>query len=198
MTDGTQAKLEPLALLLEHLGPSPDAAGEAYEALRRNLHRFFEVRGCREAATLCDEVLDRVSRRLADGIDVANLNAYAYGVARLVCLEARRRPAASSLEDIAFEPAAPARAAADPTAACLDACLERLDGETRRQVLTYYAAEGRGRIDGRRQLAEGLGVSATALRLRMLRARLALEQCVHECLARGGRRNTRGHGSTYQ
>ena len=65
-------------------------------------------------------------------------------------------------------------------------------------MLTYYTADGRGRIDGRRQLAGELGVSATALRIRMLRARLALEQCVHECLAGGRRRNTRGHGSTYR
>lgn len=196
MTGDPQAQVEPLALLLERLGPSPDAAGEAYEALRRLLHRYFEVRGRPEAATLCDEVLDRVARRLADGIDIANLPAYAHGVARLVHLEARRRSAASPIEALPAEPATAGAADADPAAACLDGCLDRLDDATRQQVIAYYTSDGRGRIDGRRELARQLGVSATALRLRMLRARLGLERCVEACLSRTTSRNTRGRGNT--
>jgi DNA-directed RNA polymerase specialized sigma24 family protein len=196
LTGDPQATANPLALLLQRLGPSPDAAGDAYESLRRLLHRFFEVRGCHDAAALCDEVLDRVARRLADGIDIANLPAYAHGVARLVHLEARRRPAASPLEALPTEPAAAGAADADPAGTCLDGCLDRLDDATRQQVIAYYTSDGRGRIDGRRELARQLGVSATALRLRMLRTRLALERCVEACLARAASRNTRGGRNT--
>jgi DNA-directed RNA polymerase specialized sigma24 family protein len=196
MTGDPQDHLEPLALLFERLAPSPDAAGEAYEALRRLLQRYFEVRGCPGAPTLCDEVLDRVARRLADGIDIANLPAFAHGVARLVLLEARRRPAASPLEALPTEPAVAEAADPDPVAGCLDGCLDQLDDATRQQVIAYYTSDGRGRIDGRRELARQLGVSATALRLRMLRTRLALERCVEACLARATSRNTRDQGST--
>jgi DNA-directed RNA polymerase specialized sigma24 family protein len=135
-----------------------------------------------------------MSRRLADGVEIADIGAYAHGIARLVLLEARRRPIDSTLDT---EPAAgvdddqPAREA---TAACLDRCLARLGATARAQVLDYYAAEGRRRIDGRKQLAARLGVSATALRLRMLRVRLTLERCVNACT--DATRNTTGRGST--
>jgi DNA-directed RNA polymerase specialized sigma24 family protein len=189
--------VEPLQRLLAQLGPSPEAAGEAYESLRRLLQRFFEVRGCAEAATLCDEVIDRVARRLADGIEIVNLPAYAHGVARLVFLEARRRPDALSLDALSADPAAPAAAADDPAATCLDGCLGRLDEPTRSAVTAYYSSDGRQRIEGRRRLAVDLGVSATALRLRMLRARLGLERCVEACLSRATSRNTHARGDTH-
>lgn len=192
-------RVEPLQRLLQHLGPSPEAAGEAYESLRRLLQRFFEVRGCAEAATLCDEVIDRVARRLADGIEIVNLPAYAHGVARLVCLEARRRPDASPLDALPAEPAAPTLTGDDdPATACLDGCLGRLDEPTRSLVIAYYTSDGRQRIESRRRLAGDLGVSARALRLRMLRARLGLERCVEACLSRTTSRNTRARGNTHQ
>lgn len=197
MTGGPPSA-EPLLRLLEQLGPSPETAGEAYEALRRLLQRFFEIRGCVEAATLCDEVIDRVARRLADGIEIVNLPAYAHGVARLVFLEARRRPDASPLDALPDEPAAPAAADLDPAVPCLEGCLGRLDEPTRSLVIAYYASDGRQRIEGRRRLAIDLGVSATALRLRMLRARLGLERCVEACLSPRASRNGTPRGHTHQ
>ncbi len=187
---------EPLTHLLHRLGPTPDEAGETYEGLRRLLQRFFEVRGRHDAESLADDVLDRLARRLADGTDIADVPAYARGVARLVLLEAYRRPVAAPLDDEPVAVEAPHPPTDDATVACLDRCLERLEPETRRQVIDYYTAEGRGRIDGRKRIAARLGVSATALRLRMLRARLSLERCVGGCLARGAHRNTRPSGST--
>jgi DNA-directed RNA polymerase specialized sigma24 family protein len=191
-------RVEPLQRLLEQLGPSPEAAGEAYESLRRLLRRFFEVRDCPDAATLCDEVIDRVARRLADGIAIVNLPAYAHGVARLVFLEARRRPDALPLDALPADPAAPAPADDDLAARCLDGCLGLLDEPTRSLVIAYYTSDGRQRIESRRRLAVDLGVSATALRLRMLRARLGLERCVEACLARAASRNTHARGNTHQ
>jgi DNA-directed RNA polymerase specialized sigma24 family protein len=192
MTRATRPADAPLTRLLQRLGETPDAAGEAYESLRRLLYRYFEVRGCRDASVLSDEVFDRMSRRLADGVEIADIGAYAHGIARLVLLEARRRPVDGTLD---AEPAAEVdddQQAREATAACLDRCLARLGATTRAEVLAYYAAEGRQRIDGRRQLAVRLGVSATALRLRMLRVRLTLERCVDACTERDTKHNGPG------
>jgi DNA-directed RNA polymerase specialized sigma24 family protein len=196
MTRTTTPADEPLARLLRRLGDTPDAAGEAYESLRRLLCRYFEVRGCRDASTLSDEVLDRMSRRLVDGVEIADVGAYARGIARLVLLEARRRPVDGPLDG---EP--PARVDSDEaereeTSICLERCLGRLGAAARAQVLDYYTADGRGRIDGRKRLALQLGLSATALRLRMLRVRLSLERCVNGCTGRDASRNTSGQGGT--
>lgn len=192
MTRATRPADAPLTWLLQRLGETPDAAGEAYESLRRLLCRYFEVRGCRDAGVLSDEVFDRMSRRLAEGVEIADIGAYAHGIARLVLLEARRRPMDGTLD---AEPAAEVdddQQAREATAACLDRCLTRLGATTRAEVLDYYAAEGRRRIDGRRQLAARLGVSATALRLRMLRVRLTLERCVGACAERDTKHNGPG------
>ncbi len=99
MSVETQAPDEPLLRLLSRLGSSDETAGDAYEALRRLLCRFFEVRGATDADGLTDQVLDRVSRRVRDGVEIADVHAYARGVARLVLLESRRRPAAEPLPD---------------------------------------------------------------------------------------------------
>jgi DNA-directed RNA polymerase specialized sigma24 family protein len=196
MMHDTTSTDEPLTWLLRRLGPTSDAAGEAYESLRRLLCRYFEVRGCRDATVLADEVIDRMSRRLSEGVEIADAGAYARGIARLVLLEARRRPAD---EPLVADPAADPHddsTGREHTAACLERCLEQLDATVRSHVLTYYAADGRGRIDGRRRLAAQLGVSATALRLRMLRVRLSLEHCVRRCAGGGLARNTQGSGGT--
>lgn len=188
-----------LDALLQQLGPTPEAAGDAYESLRRMLCRYFEVRGAQDAATLSDEVIDRLARRLLDGTQIADLGAFARGTARLVLLEARRRPAEETLDGEPAAQAIRAEGAADEVDAdlrCLDRCLARLDDVTRLQITTYYTADGRGRIDGRKRLATSLGVSATALRLRMLRLRFALEQCMRGCLGDPAARNARRPGRT--
>jgi len=187
---------EPLLGLLRRLGSSDEAAGEAYEALRRLLCRHFEVRDCPDAEGLADQVLDRVSRRVSDGVEIGDVHAYARGVARLVLLEARRRPAP---EPLLVEPSiAPedVGGADEEAARCLEQCLDRLDASMRAGVIAYYTDDGRGRIDGRKQLAAQLGLSATALRLRMLRQRLSLEQCVRGCAGRPLGRNSQAMGST--
>ncbi len=169
----------PLGRLLDRLRAAGEDAGQAYESLRRLVSRYFEVRGRPDADVLADEVLDRLARRLDQGTDVEDLGAYARGIARLVLLEAERRPRPASID---VEPPAPEPVHDDEAVhRCLTTCLARLDPEARQQVLAYYTADGRARIDGRRRLAEHLGVSPTALRLRMLRLRVQLEHCILRC-----------------
>lgn len=196
MNDATRSPDDPLGQLLRRLGTSDEAAGEAYEALRRLLCRHFEVRSCVDAEGLADEVLDRVSRRVSDGVDILDVPAFARGVARLVLLEARRRPA---FEPLLVEPSTspePVGGFDEEAARCLEQCLGRLDASMRTGVIAYYTDDGRRRIEGRKRLAAELGVSATALRLRMLRLRLSLEHCVRGCVGSRVGRNTPAPGNT--
>jgi DNA-directed RNA polymerase specialized sigma24 family protein len=174
-----------LARLLERLGPDPDRAGAAYEALRRMLVKFFDWRGAPLPEESADDTLDRLAAKLDEGRRVDDIHSYALGIARLVLLEQWRRPEARL---VAADDAQLARLAApeppddEPRRACLERCLEELPRDSRDLVLQYYVAEGRAKIDNRRRLAEALGVSDNALRSRVQRVRDGLERCIAKCL----------------
>ena len=68
--------------LLERLDLDPARASEAYEALRRQLLRFFlkNQPHC-DAEALVDKVLDEVAKK-PDSYEIRDLAEYAIGVAR--------------------------------------------------------------------------------------------------------------------
>src|SRR5262245_46662758 len=106
---------ESFGQLLQRLDPDRDRAGEQYETLRHILIRFFEWRGAPFPEEHADETFDRVSRKLAAHLEIANIGGYCYEVARLVCLEALkgRDSKSISIDDVARPIAAPAPAPAD-------------------------------------------------------------------------------------
>jgi DNA-directed RNA polymerase specialized sigma24 family protein len=65
---------------------------------------------------------------------------------------------------------------------CLDECLEQLDPESRELALDYYRFEKQVKIDFRKSLARGLGISVNALRIRLLNIRVSLEECIEQRL----------------
>lgn len=169
-----------------------DGNGERrYGELRARLVRLFEWRGARFPEDLADETLGRVARRLGDGIEIRADDPFRYvcGVAHLVFKESLRRERLNNPLDEAPEPVAqPELPDLDPDerVEALRTCLESL-GETQRQlVLDYHRGERRGRIDGRKQLADGLGIELNALRIRVHRLRGRLENCVKSRLGRNG------------
>jgi DNA-directed RNA polymerase specialized sigma24 family protein len=172
-----------LTRLLERLGPDTDEAAAAYEHLRRALVRFFDWRGVWPADECADEALDRLARRLEEETTVSDLRSYAYGIARLVLLERRRRPRLTSIEEAAEIAAAPGAGDDDPREACFDRCLNSLEDENRTLVLRYYEGERRTKITNRRRLAASLGLSDNALRSRVQRLRDRLEHCIETCTA---------------
>jgi DNA-directed RNA polymerase specialized sigma24 family protein len=179
------------AALLRRLRGDDDA-GVAYEILRRRLIRFFRLHVPAEADELSDTTIDRLARRVDEGVQIANVPLYALGIARLVLLEARARHARQQLAEAdptAWPEAEDADAAEthelqQRATSALSACLDRIDAAARRMILDYYAAHGSGRIRGRQDLASELGVSLNALRNRALRLREALEICVRARLGR--------------
>lgn len=164
--------------LLAWLDESREAAGQKYETIRGRLVKLFVNRGCSDAEDLADLTITRVVARLPDVKDdyVGEQIRYFYGVARKVYLESRRR---REIATDTFPPPRPARP--DPVRECLRECLERLPADQRELVLDYYVYEKRAKIDHRKGLAEELGVTANALRLKAHRARIELERCVRRC-----------------
>ncbi len=170
-----------LARLLARLATDPDSAGLEYERLRRTLIRFFDWRGAWPSDECADETIDRLARRLHD-TPVDDVWSYAYGIARMVLLEFRRRPVPESID--AVELAGTTAESADEGAQmqdCLDRCLAELPEDSRALILAYYQGERRAKIANRRRMAAELNVSENALRSRVQRVRDRLEQCMRGC-----------------
>lgn len=193
-TQGRTLDGEALEALLTVLDADRGQAGIKYVELRRSLVLFFGWRGIASPEECADEALDRAGRRLAAGASVepSDLSVYVYGVARNIVHEQWKSAARASAGrprearlPLAHDPQVEDETSrlADRRSACLDACLPRLDPESRLLILGYYEGQRRDRIDHRQVLARELGVSPQSLRVRLHRIRARLLVCLNECLA---------------
>jgi len=179
--------------LLEWLDDGVDSQGERYLEMRRRLVSYFDRRNRTFPDELADETLNRIARTLAESgsIAVRPPARYCYVIARFVLLEdLRRGPRCLPVEAVRTEPYAasgPAGAGGDQPSIreqrleCLDRCLEKLKPEHRHLAIEYYRDAKRMRIDRRRSLADGLGITMNALGIRASRIRSSLEACVDDC-----------------
>lgn len=165
--------------LLNWLGPDRDQAGLKYEQIRVGLINYFTFRAPCDAEDLADETINRVISRLPEIQDQISgeWKRYFYGVARKVQLEYLRRKI----------PQPPAEPIADSERVeveyhCLEQCIKKLSDENRELVLRYYQADGRKKIEERKQLADELGIAPNALRIRAYRIRAALQKCLEKCV----------------
>lgn len=179
---------ESFAALLLFLDADRERAGEKYEELRRTLIRFFEWRGAPFPEEHADETLNRVARKLGEGIEIRNLSGYCYEVARLVFLEstktvASRTESLDSAESGLVAPSDPAeeQIGKELRLSCLEDCLKALPTESAELILEYYQYEKRGQIERRKALAERAGLRREALANRVQRLRDKLEHCVSVC-----------------
>ena len=179
---------EPFEALLLRLSPDRELAGERYELLRTRLISVFSYRGCAHAEELADEALDRAARRLRQmgddfvGSDPAR---FVYGVAWNVARESFRRRSTVPLPE-RWEGPSPALPLGgedeERERACLDRCLELFAPTARSLVLSYYEGEKNARIERRSALAQELGISPNALRLKVHRLTGRLRDCVVRCV----------------
>jgi DNA-directed RNA polymerase specialized sigma24 family protein len=180
---------ESFGKLLDCFDSDRERAGEQYQHLRETLIRFFEWRGASFPEEHADETFDRVSMKLANHVEIANIRGYCYEVARLVWLETLKKPdrrfisldAAGAPVPVQPEPLTPD---ADSRLTCLEACLQALSPERRELILEYYRGENPARITQRKVLAERLGLQRETLANRAQRLRSGLEQCVRRCASK--------------
>lgn len=172
---------ESFEALLAWLNPSREAAGQKYEIIRARLIKIFVNKGCADAEGLADATINRVIA-LLPGIResyVGDPAHYFCGVARNIYLESlRRKEIAADL----FSTAARTETGTDALRECLRECLQTLPSEQRELVLEYYLNQKRAKIEHRKRLAEELGLTSNALRLRAHRIRTLLEKCVLQCV----------------
>jgi len=177
--------------LLDWLDADRDRAGSKYEAIRLRLIKIFTCRGCPVAEELADETINRVTSRVVEvAADYQGDPAhYFYGVSHKVHLEYLRKAHAQQTNLEADSAASSSMASAVSLAddieseyECLERCLDHLSTENRDLVVRYYQQERRAKIEHRKRLATEFGIAVNALRIRAHRIRLALQQCVQDCL----------------
>jgi len=163
--------------LLDWLDSDREQAGIKYEQIRSRLIKIFTGRGCIDPEELADETINRVTSKLKEikSEFTGDRARYFFGVANKVYLEYLRRkpPQAPPPTD---------SARAELEYRCLERCIERLSEEDRALLLKDYGAKGRTQAERRKALAEELGISLNALRIRVYRIRSALKECIEKCI----------------
>jgi RNA polymerase sigma factor (sigma-70 family) len=172
--------------LLALFSSDRDEAGKEYEKFRIKLIRYFEWRGRAAADILADKTLDRVMMKLSQGEEIKNPKGYIYSVAKYILQEDDSEfltELTDELSNAAQDLPQHDSEDNDPFFRCLEKCLNELPPGSKKLILTYYQEEKRTKIDGRRQLAEKLGIPINALRIRAHRIRKALEKRIHDCIS---------------
>ncbi len=167
--------------MLQWLAEDREEAGRKHESIRRRLIEILANRGCHEAEHWADVAIDRVVSKINEIVEnfEGDPALFFYGVAKKVAFECvKPKPARNP-------PPAPSP---DPDLelyhACLDYCLKQLSNEDRYLIEEYYAKDGREKIETRNKLAKTLGIGLNALRIRALRIRVVLKDCIIDCLKR--------------
>lgn len=173
--------------LLLSLGGDRESGSEKYLEIRSNLTRFFEWRGCPFPEDHADETFNRVAKKIAEGEEILNPSGYAMGVARLLLLEIikSRQREQSALNELGTASEAYTESDDDESRlTCLRNCLLTLSPDNRKLILQYYQGEKSDKIQNRKKLMERLGIPVNTMRMRALRLRERLQDCVEECLSR--------------
>jgi RNA polymerase sigma factor (sigma-70 family) len=168
---------EALEGLLQALDGDPSAAGRRYEILRWKLIDLFAWRRSENPAELADETLNRLARRLIQGEPIEKIESYALGIARMLLKETARRREQRDIALREIQILQPGETENTEMLEAFERCLDALPESSRTLIARYYSGE-------RTALARELGLSVNALRVRALRIRRKLYQCVT-----GNRRN---------
>jgi DNA-directed RNA polymerase specialized sigma24 family protein len=167
--------------LLDWLGPTRDEAARKYEVIRDRLIKILLKKGCSDAEDLADETVNRVTLKLPEIKEnyVGNPLWYFVSVARNVWREWLR--SREIQYDLVPEPVI-RDSQPDPARECLQKCLSTLPQKQKDLVLDYHLNKKKAKIDLHKTMAQEMGLSPNALRLRTHRIRMSLEKCVLECL----------------
>lgn len=178
---GSEITLEHISSFLAWLSPDAERAAEEYERLRYKLYTFFTQRRCSYADELADETINRVILKCTEEI-IENKLAYFCGVARNVYREhLRKQRVEVDIEDVTLAAAEPEPP--DFSRECLDKCLDELSPESRDLILDYFSEKKTAKIQLHRQISASLKTTQTALRMRIMRIKQKLKNCVHDCMS---------------
>ncbi|HEX8072476.1 MAG TPA: hypothetical protein VF546_21190 [Pyrinomonadaceae bacterium] len=168
--------------MLAWLDADREQASRKYLKIRRRMIEILASRGCYQAEFWAHEAIDRIVEKIDKIVpDYQGDPAYCfYGYAKQVikeCIKDENPPY------VPPDPPSPEDESREHD--CLDDCLKKLPAEDREIILGYYSKDGREKINHRTEMAQKLGIGLNALRIRVYRIRLALKDCIEECLERG-------------
>ena len=150
--------------LLLWLDPDRDKAGEKYERIRFRLIRILASKGCYDAEDLADKTINIVVSKIDWLLEnyEGDPTLYFYAVGKKVFLEyLKKKPLPTTL------PAPPDSPEIERVCNCLEQCLQELSTKDRELALRYQEGEKRQRSHNRQRLADELGISVNALRIKM-------------------------------
>jgi DNA-directed RNA polymerase specialized sigma24 family protein len=183
---------EALDKLLARLDADPSKAVGRYQELREKLVYLFEYEldSNIHADSLADEAIDRVARKLLEGVEIKKINSYTYKVAFYVLKEHRRKDkekpmAEEEIPEQIVEPEFPE----DPNELII--YLRKCRGEVSRNekelriIKEYFETEpGEKPKDARKRLAEELKMTSNHLKKKACQLRKLVERCITECLTK--------------
>lgn len=181
--ESTELTREQFDTLLGWLNPDRELAGQKYESIRKRLLKVFGSCGSSIPEELADLTMNRVARKVPEIRDsyTGDPAAYFCGVAVNIFRESLRKNRIPAVQP-------PARSGVDEFVEekreWLETCMDKLPPQDRHLVVAYYELEKRAKIDRRREIAESMGVSVNALRIRACRIRADLMKCVESCRRR--------------
>jgi DNA-directed RNA polymerase specialized sigma24 family protein len=176
---------EEFDIFLSKLHPDRESAGEEYILLWQKLFIFFQSRSCLSADELVDETINRVAKKIAGGEEPRNISAYCHGFAKNVWLEYLKNPGTNRgpLEEI---PPTPSIGIDEihrkERQKRFSECLKELPIDDARLLIEYWCHEDRPNRDFRKEMAERLKISPTALRIRIYRIKSKVDECVKKRL----------------
>jgi DNA-directed RNA polymerase specialized sigma24 family protein len=164
--------------LLLWFDPDREKAAKKYQTIQFRLIRIFAAKGCTDPEDLVDESFNVAARKIDWLLEnyVGDPALYIHGIAKRVYLEPRAKPNSDP-------PPTPDSVELERRSTCLDQCLDRLTTKQEKNlVLEYHAQDKQARIRTRRRLAQELGCTINALRIKVCHIQARLRPCIHECL----------------
>lgn len=165
--------------LLTWFDSDRDKAAMKFQSINARLLRVFAARGCIDADSLADEVMNRVAVRIETVImkypdPVRCCLAFIDNVYHEWYRDQGRK--ANAKPPLSPRPAEEL----EKEDQCLEHCLGTVPKPDRDLFVRYFQPEKR--IDRRKRLALELALSANALRIRAHKLRKELRHCILECL----------------
>ena len=172
--------------LLTALDSDSERAGQIYQDIRDHLIRMFVWRGCSEAEDYADETINRVARKLTTGEKFSDVPTYCFGVGRMLLKEFHKKQERNrrALEQLNRDDKSNELELNEEElrTSCLEECLRKQSEADQQMILAYYQGDKRDKIENRKRLAARLNLSVNTLRMKALRLRDKLEECVMKCM----------------
>jgi hypothetical protein len=165
--------------LLLWLDPDRNKAGEKYEKTRLRLIRIFACRSCCDPEDLADQCINVIVAKIDWLIENyrGDPALYFYGVAKKIYRETLKP------KSLPEPPPPPDNTEIEQKCSCLAECLKQeLTSAECDLVLKYHEKNKQEKIRLRKQLAQELGISINALRIRIWHMHARLRPCVERCM----------------